>query len=148
MTTTPTASLTLLQLYCAPSAMPDILNFEIQNFKTLSNFLRVSSHHVSQHLTWHRAKINSSTSKPNTASAESKVRKMCHQNDIMHRFIKRSDSVTIKDSLFRNKYKIPTFFMRMLRLSDAFLTNGDFLERVELSLSLRFICKDKRRKVK
>lgn len=35
-----------------------------------------------------------------------------------------------------------TFFMRMLRLSEAFLTNGDFLERVELSLSLRFICKD------
>lgn len=32
--------------------------------------------------------------------------------------------------------------MRMLRLSEAFLTNGDFLERVELSLSLRFICKD------
>lgn len=37
---------------------------------------------------------------------------------------------------------VPTFFMRMLRLSEAFLTNGDFLERVELSLSLRFICKD------
>lgn len=32
--------------------------------------------------------------------------------------------------------------MRMLRLSEAFLTNGDFLERVELSLSLRLICKD------
>lgn len=38
--------------------------------------------------------------------------------------------------------EVPTFFMRMLRLSEAFLTNGDFLERVELSLSLRFICKD------
>lgn len=38
---------------------------------------------------------------------------------------------------------VPTFFMRMLRLSEAFLTNGDLLERVELSLSLRFICKDK-----
>lgn len=37
---------------------------------------------------------------------------------------------------------VPTFFMRMLRLSEAFLTNGDFLERVELSLSLRLICKD------
>lgn len=64
----------------------------------------------------------------------------------MCRFIKRSDSVAIKYSLFRNNYKIPTFFMRMLRLSDAFLTNGDFLERVELSLSLRFICKDKKGK--
>lgn len=37
---------------------------------------------------------------------------------------------------------VPTFFMRMLRLSEAFLTNGDFLERVALSLSLRLICKD------
>lgn len=33
--------------------------------------------------------------------------------------------------------------MRMLRLSEAFLTNGDFLESVELSLSLRLICEDK-----
>lgn len=32
--------------------------------------------------------------------------------------------------------------MRMLRLSDAFRTNGDFLERVELSLSLRLIYED------
>ena len=31
----------------------------------------------------------------------------------------------------------------MLRLSEAFLTNGDFLERVELSLSLRLIWRDK-----
>lgn len=46
-----------------------------------------------------------------------------------------------------NNRKIPdkppdrgfTFFMRMLRLSEAFLTNGDFLESVELSLSLRLI---------
>ena len=39
---------------------------------------------------------------------------------------------------------VSTFFMRMLRLSEAFLTNGDFLERVELSLSLRLICKHMR----
>lgn len=32
-----------------------------------------------------------------------------------------------------------TFFIRMLRLSEAFLTKGDFLESVEESLSLRFI---------
>ena len=32
----------------------------------------------------------------------------------------------------------------MLRLSEAFLTNGDFLESVELSLSLRFIWKTKK----
>lgn len=31
----------------------------------------------------------------------------------------------------------------MLRLSEAFRTNGDFLESVELSLSLRLICGDR-----
>lgn len=53
-----------------------------------------------------------------------------------------SNSSTPKDSVLMNREGVPTFFMRMLRLSEAFLTNGDFLERVELSLSLRFICKD------
>lgn len=43
----------------------------------------------------------------------------------------------------RQKWRF-TFFMRMLRLSEAFLTNGDFLESVELSLSLRFIWKTKK----
>lgn len=38
-----------------------------------------------------------------------------------------------------------TFFIRMLRLSEAFLTKGDFLESVELSLSLRFIWRHEQR---
>lgn len=38
-----------------------------------------------------------------------------------------------------------TRFIRTLRRSKEFLTKGGFLDRVELSLSLRFSCKEKRR---
>ena len=51
----------------------------------------------------------------------------------------------MKEEGDRYRKVVSTFFMRMLRLSEAFLTNGDFLESVELSLSLRFIWQEKKK---